>query len=491
MNPFTQATEEDYSPDQILNYLMHSNPNLKKTISKAYDAGYQAQQIINFLSSVSNSRQKLQPLPSGSSQQAVHARNTLEDQLNLQKGVNTGLSLATGLGAGGLLRNALPKAASMISRRGLGQAAKTVAAAPTTAIEAAAPAAIATEKAAEALPFAAIKGLKADFDALKLTSKIESLLTHQQPEVISGMLQKQVTDDQKNNLEEKYSKSFPSLVKDYADYYLSKTAEIEKKPTDFYSPENIEALEQFEKAGEMSYSPDELVRAPASTFQQRNPDLFPENESALGWDERMKLQRERQKLSEKEYSQKERLVALPDGGVGKLLEERQGIGSVELPNGQIRRRKLADMDVEPPELEKQVVDLIKSIPEAERSSVLAFGSFTPDAEFEMNGENHKGSFLGVQFHNGDFYMYPNVTQDQFDRVVSKSVNAKTSGENPWHAWMAGKGSRGAGMHELIKELEKEFGKNFIKFKASGGYDYFKRVREIVKKVERERKSKKS
>jgi hypothetical protein len=437
MNPFTQATEEDYSPDQILNYLMHSNPNLKKTISKAYDAGYQAQQIINFLSSVSNSRQKLQPLPSGSSQQAVHARNTLEDQLNLQKGVNTGLSLATGLGAGGLLRNALPKAASMISRRGLGQAAKTVAAAPTTAIEAAAPAAIATEKAAEALPFSAIKGLKADFDALKLTSKIESLLGHQQPEVISGMLQKQVTDDQKNNLEEKYSRPFPTLVKDYADYYLSKAED---------TPFSQESL--------------------SHQFNQRAPD-------------------------EEEYRQKERLVALPDGGVGKLLEERQGIGSVELPNGQIRRRKLADMDVEPPELEKQVVDLIKSIPEAERSSVLAFGSFTPDAEFEMNGENHKGSFLGVQFHNGDFYMYPNVTQDQFDRVVSKSVNAKTSGENPWHAWMAGKGSRGAGMHELIKELEKEFGKNFIKFKASGGYDYFKRVREIVKKVERERKSKKS
>lgn len=431
MNPFTQATEEDYSADQILNYLINANPSLKKKITKAYDVGYQAQQIVNFLSGLSNARQQNRNTPSGSTQQEVRARKTLEDQLALQKGINTGLSTATGLGTASLLKSALPKVGGLLTRRGLGQAAKTVAEVPV------APASeMITEKVSEKLPLDSIKGLKADFDNLKLTSKIESLLTHKQPEVIPGLLQKQVSDEQKNILEGKYSRPFPDLVKDYADFYLS-------------------------KAEEQPFSRESLTHQ----FNQRGND-------------------------EEEVGKKERLVALPDGGVGKLLEEKQGIGSVELPDGQIRRRKLAEMDVEPVELEKQVTSLIEAIPESERSSVLAFGSFTPDAEFEMGGKRHKGSFLGVQFHNGDFYMYPDVTQEQFDRVVNKTVKAKTTGENPWHAWVAGKGSRGAGMHELIKELEKEFGKNFIKFKSSGGYDYFKRVREIVKKIERERKSKK-
>lgn len=187
---------------------------------------------------------------------------------------------------------------------------------------------------------------------------------------------------------------------------------------------------------------------------------------------------------------KAKLVALPDGKVGTLVDERQGIGTVEMDDGKVNRRKLADMAEEPPELEKQITDLISSIPEDERSAVLAFASYTPEAEIESEGKKIKMPFMGVQFHNGDFYMYPGVTKSQFDKVVSKAVKAKTSGENFWHAFTAGDPSRGAGMYELLQELEKEFGKNFIKFKASEGYDYFKRVREVVKKIEREKRRKK-
>lgn len=184
---------------------------------------------------------------------------------------------------------------------------------------------------------------------------------------------------------------------------------------------------------------------------------------------------------------KEELVVLPEGRVGSLIDEKQGIGHVALPDGQIRRQRLSEMDREPPELEEQITNLIESIPEDERSAVLAFASHTPDAEIDVDGKTIKAPFMGVQFHNGDFYMYPGVTKSQFDKVVSKAVKAKTTGSNPWHAWVRGKDSRGAGMHELIAELEKEVGKNFIKFKASEGYDYFKRIRQIVKEIERKGK----
>ena len=166
--------------------------------------------------------------------------------------------------------------------------------------------------------------------------------------------------------------------------------------------------------------------------------------------------------------------------MGTLVDEKQGIGSVQLPDGKIRRRKLAEMDVETPEFATQINELIEALPEKEKSRVLAFASYNPGTEFEYEGKTHNIPMMGVQFHNGDFYMYPGVSKDQFDKVVKKATNAKTSGENEWGVWTKGDPSRGAGMHELIKELEAQFGKNFIKFKASEGYDFWKRVRKELK-----------
>lgn len=175
-----------------------------------------------------------------------------------------------------------------------------------------------------------------------------------------------------------------------------------------------------------------------------------------------------------------KMAILPDGRMGEITGEKQGISEVALPDGKIARRKLSELDVEPPELAKQINDLITALPEEEKSRVLSFASYNPRVDFTFEGKKHNMPMMGVQFHNGDFYMYPGVSKEQFDKVVSKAVRAKTSGENEWGIWSKGEESRGAGMHELIKELEKEFGKNFIKFKASEGYDFWKRVRKELK-----------
>lgn len=185
----------------------------------------------------------------------------------------------------------------------------------------------------------------------------------------------------------------------------------------------------------------------------------------------------------------EKLVVTPDGQVGDLIEERQGIGSVKLPSGEIRRRKLSELDQEPPELAQQINEVISALPEEEKSRVLAFASYNPGESFSFEGKEMNIPFMGVQFHNGDFYMYPGVSKDQFDKVVTKATKAKTSGENEWGVWTQGDPSRGAGMHELKTELEKNFGKNFIKFKASEGYDFWKRFRKELKEYFLRRKGK--
>lgn len=183
----------------------------------------------------------------------------------------------------------------------------------------------------------------------------------------------------------------------------------------------------------------------------------------------------------------EKLVITPDGAVGSLVEERQGIGRIQLPSGEIRRKKVSELEEEPPELAKQINDVISALPEEEKSRVLAFASYNPGHPFTFEGRQMNIPFMGVQFHNGDFYMYPGVSKEKFDKVVSKATKAKTSGENEWGVWTKGDPSRGAGMYELIKELEHEFGKNFIKFKASEGYDFWKRFRKELKEYFTRRK----
>lgn len=176
----------------------------------------------------------------------------------------------------------------------------------------------------------------------------------------------------------------------------------------------------------------------------------------------------------------EKLVLTPQGEVGELVDERQGIGSVKLPSGQVRRQKVSELGAEPPELAKQINDVISSLPEDEKSRVIAFASYNPGDTFTIDGKEMKIPFMGIQFHSGDFYMYPGVSKEKFDKVVEKATKAKTSGENEWGIWTAGDPSRGASFIELKKELEKEFGKNFIKFKASEGYDFWKRFRKELK-----------
>lgn len=430
MNPITKALDEGYSSEQILSFLSHAYPVLGKKIKKARDIGYSIDNILNFLSGTMGRRE----LPEGMTQQEVHAEKRREDiqkNLNLLKGVaTTAATLGGGYLAGRALQNVAPNVGNVLARSGLGQTPGQVASAPITEAMAG------VEK---ALSPAAFKTLRNELDLLNLTPKIEKLVAGNAPEALGGLLQKQVSPEQKQQLEAKFGKPFSEIIKDYANQYLQKAES---------APFSRESLTQ-------------------------------------------QINEQEAKREEKPKEEKGKLVALPDGRVGTLLEERQGIGSVQLPSGEVRRRQISEMDVELPELEKQITDLISAIPEDERSAVLAFASYTPDAEFELGGKKHKGSFMGVQFHNGDFYMYPDVSKEQFDKVVKKTVKAKTSGENPWHAWTAGKKSRGAGMYELLQELREEFGDNFIKFKANEGYDYFKRIREIVKKIERERKRKRN
>ena len=427
MSAVSKALEEGYSPEEILTFLSNAYPKLGKKIKAATNSGYGVDAVLNVLSNVSAPKRSHQ----GLSQQATHAAKRLEDIQSNKNLLKSGLQAAAltggGLLAGRALKN-VPKLANLLGRGAVP---------PTPPQAASAPVAQTLETVAQVVPKPSSQNIKSELDTLKLTPKIESLLGRNRPEQIPAMLQKQISPEQIQQLESAIGKPFPEIIQDYANQYLQKAQE---KP---FSRESLN--QQFQTAE-----------------GQREQEI---------------------------QQEKEKLVALPDGKIGNLVEKKQGIASIRLPDGQVRRKSLSDVVEEPEGLENQITDLINNIPEDQRSAVLAFGSYNPGEEFTYEGKTYKIPMLGIQFHSGDFYLYPGVTQEQFNKILSKSVTAKTTGENPWHAWVAGKGSRGAGFAELKKELENEFGKNFIKFSAKGGYDYFRLIRQIVQKLEREKRRK--
>lgn len=424
-----KAVNAGYSAEQVLEFLVSSFPYLGKRLRQARQIGHDARSIVQSFQGVSKEKLReldekarssrdinFNPIVQGqeATRQSSGQGQIRETASNLK---NIGLATGGALLAGGALKNVLPEIAGAISQRGvpktpgpsspmatpetMGEAPQDLSQAPANELG------LAAEQIKEQ-----VQGRPDAQDLIRemgLEQRIKNLQSNNPPEVVGPAIKSMLTPGQKTWLKSQTNQPIEEIVNEYL---------------------------------QTSAPPEET---------------------------------------------KAKLVALPDGKVGTLVDERQGIGTVEMDDGKINRRKLADMAEEPPDLEKQITDLIASIPEDERSAVLAFASYTPEAEIESEGKKIKMPFMGVQFHNGDFYMYPGVSKSQFDKVVSKAVKAKTTGENPWHAFTAGDPSRGAGMHELIKELEKEFGKNFIKFQASEGYDYFKRIRKIVKELERKRK----
>lgn len=171
-----------------------------------------------------------------------------------------------------------------------------------------------------------------------------------------------------------------------------------------------------------------------------------------------------EQISQSEQPQS-RLASLPDGSIGEIVSQKNGIAKVMTEDGKERHTKANQLTHEPPDLENAFNTLMGAIPENERSAAISFAGYDPESET-----------LILDFHTGDKYLYPGATKEQADRIINKVSTARTTGEHPVHAWTAGQKSRGAGTYEVLKELEKEFGKNFIRIQAKGSYDLYRVLR---------------
>ena len=452
MNSIEEAISSGYGEDEVLDFISKKYPELAKKITKSLSSGYSPKNILNFLSPLFQQKKKSEQLRGGS-QQSVHAQKRHEDieknkQL-MKLAAQAGLTTAGGVLAGRALQNVpfgqvgkkIGQSLGFQGPKNLGQAPMAEALGTNPGLGQAA-ADQGLGKIVSKLSSDQLNNLKVDLEKLNLGKKIEDLVGNYQPEVLGGVLDKQISAQQKSELENKYGSSFGELLTEYAKKYLQTAQQ---------SPLSQESL----------------------TLQRNLAKREEEKQPIVGSDKTVE--------QVAKVPPEEKLVSLPDGKIGKIVDERQGITTVETTDGKKSRRKNEELNELSPEFGKQVHEVISSIPEDEKSRVLAFASYNPGTPFSYEGKEHNIPFMALQFHNGDFYVYPGINKEKFDKIISKATKAKTSGENEWGYWTKDDPSRGASFVEVKKEIEDAVGKNFIHFRANEGYDFWKRLRQELKK----------
>lgn len=170
-------------------------------------------------------------------------------------------------------------------------------------------------------------------------------------------------------------------------------------------------------------------------------------------------------------------VILPDGDVGEIEEvDPNGKYVTVNVNGKRRRVKFEDVEVEPENL-VEFMHTVAAIPESERSRMIAYFGYQP-----------KTKTLAVQFHNGEYYNFHDVDEEDIKPVANASGTAKTTGKDEYGEHIAGvPDSRGAALIERIisnpkyarpKKGEQE-NPNYEKFEKI--YDYWEKLRRKTKR----------
>lgn len=141
-------------------------------------------------------------------------------------------------------------------------------------------------------------------------------------------------------------------------------------------------------------------------------------------------------LKDQQKIEKNATVAIPQG-VGEVKGISNGQALVEV-DGKVHKVPEEELETEPEDVIKTVQELLK-IPEVDRSSIVSLFTYDPDDK-EMY----------IQFHNGETYKYFDVDSEKVFKVANKMGIPVTQGKNIFGAWSPeDKKSLGA---TLIKEI---------------------------------------
>lgn len=469
MNPIIKALSQGYTASQIIKYLTNSFPAWGKSITNAQSQGYSPEQILKYLSGDKNSSDDSFKAPS-----EIIAENDESTRNN----VKTGLKVAGGLalGAGGALANAAYK--NLFGPSGAPAAAQALGAgssntggtpiSPNNPTNPAAPIAPTPPVGGQATPaptppipavnpvnpgqptqvaqppnatpqIPATNNVRAQsaqpaqmpmpnttqlFDQMGLSKQIKQMASTNSPEDVAAVIEKlgMISPEQKKWLQQQTNVPLPDLIRNF----LAESGN---------QAENGQVLPEVGQNSPIPEINDIQNQAMGESYIDENrPSLETKSESI------------QENVDEKS---KGKTVILPDGQVGNVLSEKNGIATIDV-DGVKKTRKLDDLEdspIEEKDLAQLYEDLKLAIPESERSGFINWAGYDEDS-----------NELAVRPHDGPAYVYKNVPEQFIDKLKNVMFQAKTTGENFYGSWTKGEKSRGAGISALIKELEEFYGR---------------------------------
>lgn len=294
-------------------------------------------------------------------------------------------------------------------------------------------------------------------EKMGLGPKIQNMLqAGNEPENIGMLSQMFLSPGQKKWLKGQTSDSFIDIVKEYIgslggmekDRVPNEETIEEGVIEDQTTPQQKQQLEQLKGVGE-------TIAAKEQPIPSQPPIVEEEaiSESPQGIEEA-------------------RMVRLPSGELGEVIDVRQGISTVRLLDGAERRQKNENLEKAPQDVIKAAQELLQ-IPEEERSAPLAYTAYSP--------ENRK---LYLMFHNGDIAEYDDIDEDIFEEITEGKFTPRTAGENQFGLWnQQDPKSRGATFFRHIIENPKyakdKKGETWRYLRK--GYDYWDKLRKKPKR----------
>lgn len=176
-------------------------------------------------------------------------------------------------------------------------------------------------------------------------------------------------------------------------------------------------------------------------------------------------------------------ILSPKGDLGQIESSHKGISTINVDGKkkQFHEDDLIKSPLPEKDLAQLYEDLVQAIPESERSAMINVAGYDP---------NHNE--LIFMPHDGALYVYKDIPEEFADKLKSAMFQAKTTGENFYGAWAQGEASRGAGLFQLIRELQKLYGgkgKEYVR-KYEKVYDLLALPKAALKERERKEREEK-
>jgi len=193
-----------------------------------------------------------------------------------------------------------------------------------------------------------------------------------------------------------------------------------------------------------------------------------------------------EKPNETPALEEKKVAILPNGDIGNIKSIKGKVVKLDV-DGKQKIMNLSKI-IQSPLPEKHLGDLydqlMENTPEEDKSAAIFWA-----------GYDDKANKLQYIPHGGALYTYENIPEEFADKLKNSMFKAKTTGKTTEGMWFAGGASRGAGLYQLIQDLQKQYGGKGKEYsgKAEPIFDAFRSAREASrakkKKVSDEKKEK--